>query len=150
MMRTESLFRHALPFAALLALSACEEKPARLTITDVEAVATGKMASAYFTIGNAGGADRLVRVEAPETGMTSLHDMSMDGGVMRMREAKDGFELPAGEGLILAPQGRHVMIMADKDIEPGTNMPLVLHFEKHRPLALSVPVEGPDTGEDDE
>ena len=149
MMRPESLLRLVLPLA-LLSLASCEEKRARLAITDVHAVAVGKMASAYFTIGNSGGADRLVRVEAPETGMASLHDMSMEGGVMRMREAKDGFDLPAGEGLILAPQGRHVMIMADKDIEPGTKMPLVLHFEKHRPMALSVPVEGPDSGEDEQ
>ena len=146
-MRIESLL---LPAAALLLVS-CKEAPSKFAITDVHAVATGKMASAYFTLGNSGGADRLVRVETPDTGSASLHDMRMDNGVMRMRPARDGFPIPAGEGLILAPQGRHVMIMAEKDIKVGETMPMVLHFERHRPMALAVPVEAPgqDAGDDE-
>lgn len=144
-MRIESAL---FPLAAML-LASCDQPASRITITDVRAVATGKMASAYFTLGNAGGPDRLVRVETPDIGTASLHDMSMDKGVMRMRPATDGFDIPAGEGLILAPQGRHVMVMSKGEIEPGTKMPMVLHFERHRPLALAVPVEGPDTGEEE-
>jgi copper(I)-binding protein len=145
-MRLESL---ALPLAALLLVS-CKEAPSKFAITDVHAVATGKMASAYFTLGNSGGADRLVRVETADTGSASLHDMNMEGGIMRMRPAPDGFPIPAGEGLILAPQGRHVMVMADKDIEVGGTMPMVLYFERHRPMALAVPVEAPGQNDEDD
>ena len=144
-MRTES---SALALAAL-GLVSCQPEPARLSITDVRAVATGEMASAYFTIGNSGGADRLVRVEAPDTGEASLHEMSMNQGVMRMRPANGGFVIPAGEGIILAPQGRHVMIMANRKIPIGTKMPMVLYFERHQPMALAVPVEGPELDEGD-
>jgi copper(I)-binding protein len=87
-------------------------------------------------------------VETPDTGEASLHEMSMDNGVMRMRPASEGFSIPAGEGLILAPQGRHVMVMADRDIAIGGKMPMVLYFERHRPMALAVPVEGPELEED--
>ena len=146
-MSIESRLALAIPFA-LLALASCERPASKITITDVRAVATGKMASAYFTLGNAGGADRLVRVETPETGEASLHDMTMEGGIMRMRAAPDGFAIPAGEGLILAPQGLHVMVMGRKEIEVGAKMPMVLHFERHAPMALAVPVEGPAVDED--
>lgn len=142
-MTRDSLCRLALPLLAMAALGGCEQPAPRLTVTDVRAVSTGEMAAVYMTIGNSGGADRLVKAEAAEVGDASLHVTSNEQGVVRMRPATDGMAIPAGEGLILAPQGNHIMLMATKPLKPDDRFALRLTFERHRPLALSVPVEAP-------
>ena len=68
-------------------------------------------AAVYLTITNKGaGADRLVAVSVPRAGKASLHQMSMDGGVMRMRALDGGIAIPAGQTVALAPGGTHIML----------------------------------------
>jgi hypothetical protein len=71
----------------------------------------------------------LVGAASPVAGVTEIHEMKMDGGVMKMR-AVARLDLPAGKPVILGPGGYHVMLMNLKQtIKPGDSVPLTLQFE---------------------
>ena len=56
---------------------------------------------------------RLVAVKSPGAGTVEVHEMSTDGGVMKMRAMPDGLELPAGRSVELKPGGYHIMQAPD-------------------------------------
>jgi copper(I)-binding protein len=72
---------------------------------------------------------KLVSVSSPVAGVVEIHEMSMDGNVMRMR-AVSGIELPAGKPVDLKPGGFHVMLMDLKQVlKAGEAVPLTLVIE---------------------
>ena len=72
---------------------------------------------------------RLIGVSSPVAGITEVHEMKMDGGVMKMR-AVESLDLAAGQALELKPGGYHVMLMELKSpIKDGDSVPLSLVFE---------------------
>lgn len=75
-------------------------------------------------------ADRLVSAYASVCGATELHQTIMEDGVMKMQQADDGIEIPAGGEAVLEPGGYHVMCI-DKDVEfkVGDIIPVTLTFE---------------------
>lgn len=86
----------------------------------------------FLTITNTGTtADRLVSAASPAAGQVQVHEMKMDGTIMRMREVENGLEIPPGATVALAPGGFHLMMMGLKDpLKEGTRVPLTLVFEK--------------------
>jgi len=67
----------------------------------------------------------LVAVESA-AGRAELHQMSMDGGVMRMRPVAK-IDLPARKPVKLAPGGYHVMLLDIKQpLKAGDKVPLTL------------------------
>lgn len=70
------------------------------------------VAAAYVTFVNGGEADvRLLSVSS-ELATTELHEtLADDDGVMRMQERTEGFVIPAGGELVMAPGGVHVMLL---------------------------------------
>jgi len=100
-------------------------------------------AAAYFTLANSGGRDRLVSIKAP-VGKASLHETSMAGGIMRMRELSEGIEVPAGATVRLSPSGKHVMIEGlAKPLAAGSSIRLTLTFERQGKVTIIAPVDGP-------
>ncbi len=93
-----------------------------LVITNVragETVAKAPVAGGYMMIRNNGDtADFLVGGQAAFSGQVQIHEMKMQGDVMKMRELAGGLEIPAGGEVMLKPGGYHVMFM--KLIEPLT------------------------------
>ena len=72
---------------------------------------------------------RLVSAQSPVAGVTELHEMKMDGDVMKMR-AVPVLPLPAGQTVELKPGGYHVMLMDLKmPLVQGTSVPLTLVFQ---------------------
>ncbi|WP_334155257.1 copper chaperone PCu(A)C [Tepidimonas sp.] len=72
---------------------------------------------------------RLVAGESPVAGVVEIHEMAMDGDVMRMR-AIPGLALPAGRPVELKPGGHHVMLMdLKRPLAGGETVPLTLVFE---------------------
>jgi copper(I)-binding protein len=70
---------------------------------------------------------RLVQVQSKVAGLVQVHEMSMDGGVMKMRELDKGLALPAGKIVELKPGGYLVMLMDLKaQVKEGDNVPLTL------------------------
>lgn len=97
----------------------------------------------YMVIRNEGRApDRLLSGGAPFAGRVEIHEMAMEGGVMRMRDLPDGFEIPAGATVTLEPGGFHVMFM--RLLEPlveGETHTATLVFERAGPIELEFHVE---------
>jgi copper(I)-binding protein len=111
--------RPALVLAALVTLcgAACAEeyKLGSLTIKDPWARATPKGApvgGGYVTIINNGSEpDRLIGASLADAGRVEVHEMSMAGGVMKMRPVTDGVEIKPGETVALKPGGYHMMFL---------------------------------------
>src|SRR5436189_497708 len=70
------------------------------------------VAGGYLKITNTGTTpDRLVGGSTNVSKRLELHEMKMDGGVMKMREVRDGLELPPGATVELKPGSYHIMMM---------------------------------------
>jgi len=73
---------------------------------------------------------RLVSVQSSVAEVVELHEMAMDGNVMKMRAVTGGLEMPAGKAVELTPGGYHVMLMGlTRQLKDGDNVPLTLIFE---------------------
>src|SRR5579864_1461486 len=60
--------------------------------------ATAPSAGGFLTLTNKGDApDRLLAVQSPAAKQVEIHEMKMDGAIMRMRELDNGVALPAGQ-----------------------------------------------------
>ena len=90
-----------------------------------------KVAGVFMTIENKGkDADRLVSASSPVAGVVQIHEMKMDGGMMKMREI-NGLDIKPGATVELKPSGYHVMLMDLKQpLKQGDSVPLTLRFEK--------------------
>lgn len=96
----------------------------------------------FLTITNSGSeADRLVSVATPMAAKSEVHEMKMDGDVMKMSALPDGLVIPAGETVTLAPGGFHLMFMdLTAAFVDGGTVPVTLTFEKAGDVALELPV----------
>jgi len=93
---------------------------------------------------------RLVAVSSPAAGVAEVHEMAMDGSVMKMR-AVPGLDLPAGKAVDLKPGGYHVMLMGLKQqLKDGETVPLTLVIEakdgKRETLEVKAPVKALSAG----
>lgn len=132
---------HALLLSAVLAgLSATSALAGDYTLGSLEIEHTiaratppnAPVSGGYMTIRNTGAeADRLIAGEAGFAAKVEIHEMAMDGEVMRMRQLADGLEIPAGGEVALKPGGYHVMFIGiDSQFKPGETRKAMLTFEK--------------------
>jgi hypothetical protein len=93
---------------------------------------TAPSGGGFLTITNKGTApDRLVSASSPAAGAVQVHEMKMEGSIMRMREVEKGLEIPPGATVTLAPGGLHLMMMGLKaPFKKDEKVPLTLVFEK--------------------
>ena len=111
--------------AAALAVTAgaatADARLGALTLTDTQvraSLGTNPNTGGYVTVTNSG------------TAKDRLHEMSDVGGVMKMNKV-DGFLVPAGGQLKLAPRGKHLMFLGLKaPVKAGQDVPVTLTFEK--------------------
>ena len=106
---------------------------------------------AYLKVTNTGTApDRLVSGSTDVSGRFEIHEMSMDGGVAKMRQLKDGLEIKPGETVELKPGGLHIMLLDLKQpIKQGDHVKGTLTFEKAGKIDvefIAVPVGGSPGG----
>jgi len=88
--------------------------------------------------------DRLVSVSTAAAGKVEIHDMSSEGGVMRMAALPDGVLLPMGETVRLEPRGKHLMLLELKvRLRAGDTVPLTLAFQSAPSLQVSALVVAP-------
>ena len=118
--------------AALLASAASLPAwAANVSVTDAWARATmpgQPVSGAYMNIQSDADA-RLISVSSPLIPQVEVHEMKMDGNVMRMREVK-AIDLPKGKTVSLKPDDFHIMLMNLKQpIIAGEMIPLALVIE---------------------
>src|SRR5438309_10901499 len=97
--------------AALLIAGAAAAENGGVEVNGAGARATagkGDTGVAYLTL-KAAVAGRLVGVSTPIADKAGLHEMTMDGTVMRMRPLA-GLDLPVGTTVVLKPGGIHIML----------------------------------------
>jgi copper(I)-binding protein len=76
--------------------------------------------------------------------VTEIHEMKMEGDVMRMRALKDGLALPAGQAVELKPGGYHVMLMdLTAALPKDTSIPLTLVFKDAKGVETKMEIKLP-------
>ena len=104
---------------------------AQVTVQDawVRGTVPGQTSSgAFMTLQSADGA-KVVGVSTPVAGTAEIHEMKMDGNVMRMK-ALPSLDLPKGQAVQLKPGGYHVMLMDLKQpLVKDTVVPIMLKVE---------------------
>jgi hypothetical protein len=133
------------PLAAALLVTATASF-AQTTVKDAwvrGTVAQQKASGAFMHITSAQGG-KLVEVRSPVAGVAEIHEMAMQGDMMRMR-AVPSLDLPPGKAVELKPGGYHLMLMDLKQqLKAGDNVPLTLVIEgkdgKRETLEVKAPV----------
>jgi len=144
-MKLKSLMTAALVVFALGASAQVDVKNAW-----ARATVKGQMATGAFMLITAKEGTKLVGGSSPVAGVTQVHEMKMEGGVMKMAEVKGGLDLPAGKTVELKPGGYHVMLMDLKEpLAKDSTVPLTLVFkdakgvESKQELKLPVAMTAP-------
>jgi copper(I)-binding protein len=89
----------------------------------------GQKATGAFMNITAKDGTKLVGVSSPVAGLGEVHEMKMEGDVMKMR-AIPALDLPAGKTVALKPGGFHVMLMDLKTpLKKDSTIPLTLRFK---------------------
>ena len=117
---------------ALSALIFCAAASAQVTITDpwVRGTVPQQKASGLFMQIDAAQDVRLLGGSSPVAGVVEVHEMAMEGDVMKMRALKNGLEIAKGRTMALKPGGYHVMLMELKQqLKGGDTVPVTLTFE---------------------
>lgn len=100
--------------------------------------------------------DKLMSATSPASREVQLHNMTMVGGVMRMRQVTGGIALPAGKVVELKPGSYHIMFIGlKKPLTKGSKVPVTLKFQHAgkvnvqfavRAITLTGPQEEPHGG----
>ena len=133
---------------ALIAALACGTVYAQtVEVKDawVRATVPGQKATGAFMKITAKDGAKLVAASTPAAGVAEVHEMKMEGDVMKMRAVQGGLELPAGKTVELKSGGYHVMLMDLKaTLAKDSTVPLTLVFKDAKgvesQLELKLPV----------
>jgi len=140
--------RALIPLFFLFAVASCDaasqNRAPALTIEQAWAAQTPAgvdVSAGYLTIANGSGADdRLLSATSARAARVEIHEMSMDGSVMRMR-AVESLAVPAGQKVELAPGGMHLMFFGvTEPFTEGQNVPVQLTFETAGRVDVTLPV----------
>ena len=130
--------------ATLLAALAAQ---AQTSIKDawVRGTVAGQKATGLFGQITSVSGGKLVAASSPVAGVVEVHEMAMDGNVMKLR-AVPGLDLPAGKTVDLKPGGYHVMLMdLKRELKPGETVPVTLVIEgaggKRENVEIKAPVK---------
>lgn len=128
----------------LIACSTLQAQTVEVKDAWVRATVPGQKGTGAFMNITAKDGARLVGISSPVAGVAEVHEMKMDGDIMRMR-AVPVLELPVGQTVQLKPGGYHVMMMELKHGLPkGSTVPLTLRLQDAKGvetlMQVSVPV----------
>jgi copper(I)-binding protein len=135
----------SLLLAAVVAPALAAEAPVTVQGAWARTIVPGQQSSgAYMTL-TAREPLTLLGAATPAAGIVEIHQMKMEGDIMKMRAA-EAVPLAPGQPLQLAPGGYHFMLMDLQDpFKAGTQIPLTLRFRdakgKVSTLQLRVPVQ---------
>jgi copper(I)-binding protein len=132
---SSSSAHYSLRRAAVLGLTAallCSAAVAQtVVVKDAWARATvqGQKASGAFMSLTSATGTRLISVSSPVAGVTEVHEMRIEGDIMKMQALAHGLELPAGKTVELKPGSYHLMLMDLKmPLKKDSSIPVTLVF----------------------
>ena len=133
---------------ALIAALACSTADAQnIDIKDawIRTSVPGQKATGAFMKISAKNSVKLVGASSPAAGVTEVHEMKMEGDVMKMRAIPGGLDIAAGKTVELKPGGYHVMLMDLKaTLQKDSTIALTLVFKDAKgaqsKVELKVPV----------
>jgi copper(I)-binding protein len=98
----------------------------------------------YLKITNTGTtADRLLGGSTSIAGRLEVHEMSMSGNTMKMRQLSDGVEIKPGQSVELKPGGLHIMFVNLKQqLQQGQHFTATLQFEKAGKVDVDFSIAG--------
>jgi periplasmic copper chaperone A len=99
----------------------------------IRATAPGaQIAAGYMVIRNKSAQpDRLVGGSSKSAAKVQTHIHIRDGEILRMREVKGGYDVPASGSFELKPGGAHLMLVDIKQpLKAGDKVPVTLRFER--------------------
>ena len=137
--RTPALI--AVVFAAAFAGAAT----AQIAVSDawVRGTVAGQMSTGAFMRLSSPADMTLVGVASPAAKVVEIHEMKMDGGMMKM-SAVGRLPLPAGKSVELKPGGYHVMLMdLVRPLKEGDLVPVTLTFEDKAGAKQTIEVKAP-------
>jgi periplasmic copper chaperone A len=103
----------------------------------------GQRASGAFMKITAKDGTQLVGASTPVAGVTEVHEMRMEGDIMKMR-AVPALELPAGKTVELKPGGYHLMLMDLKaPLAKDSTVPLTLVFKDAKGVESKIDLKVP-------
>jgi periplasmic copper chaperone A len=103
-------------------------------------IGTARPGAAYVTFRNTGDQlEKLVGISTPAAAHPEVHEMSQEGGVMKMRPSGP-LEISPGEEVRLEPGGMHIMLMQLREpLEEGESIPITFTFEAGE-ITVSAPI----------
>lgn len=134
--------------AALALMGMALPALAETSVSDawVRATVPQQHATGAFMVLTATTDSKLVGVASPVAKDVQVHEMTMNGDVMGMRQVKS-IELPAGKAVSLDPNGYHVMLMGlHEQVKEGTQVPLTLTIEDAKGAKQTLQVQAPVRG----
>ncbi|MBY0531427.1 MAG: copper chaperone PCu(A)C [Xanthobacteraceae bacterium] len=107
------------------------------------------VAAGYLVITNKGlSAERLVSFTTDLADQPEVHEMTNEGGVMKMRPLAKGLVIPAGATVKIEPGGYHLMLLKLKQpLAAGQRYKVTLVFEKAGPLEVEFEVRAMGAGQ---
>jgi copper(I)-binding protein len=133
-------------FAAALGLQGASMASAQTTVTDpwIRATVAQQQTTGMFARIASVRGGRLVSASSPVAGTVEIHEMAMEGNVMKMRAMTSGLELPAGKTVELRPGGYHVMLTdLRQQLKEGETVPITFVVEGKDGKRESVQVKAP-------
>ena len=113
----------------------------------VQATVAGQKATAAFMKLTADAPVKLTGGKTPVAPVVEIHEMVMDGDVMKMRKLDAGLDIPAGSTVELKPGSYHLMFMELKaPLEAGAKLKGSLVFEKAGEVPVEFAVEAMSAG----
>ena len=145
-MKFSTVSKAALAFSVAWAGMAALAQSAPVKVEGAWARATvqGQKGTGAFMSLTAKDGAQLVGVSSPVAGVAEVHEMKMEGDIMKMR-ALPSLDLPAGKAVELKPGGYHIMLMDLKQpMVKDSKVPVTLVFKDAKgvesKLQLNLPV----------
>jgi len=123
----------SLALTAALACSAAYAQNVDIRDAWIRTSVPGQKATGAFMKITAKDGTKLVGAASPAAGVAEVHEMKMEGDVMKMRAVSGGLDIAAGKTVELKPGGYHVMLMDLKAaLVKDSTVPLTLTFKDAR------------------
>lgn len=134
------------PTAALLLALAGLSAHAQTTVKDpwVRGTVAQQKATGLFAQITSASGGTLLSASTPVAGVVEIHEMTMEGSMMKMRALPKGLELPAGKAVELKPGGYHVMLIDLKqELKAGDSVPVTFVVEGKDGKKETIEVKAP-------